>query len=68
MAPRLHHFHVRAVDSVLDPFRRLHISTRRLVVQQYQGVLRHGRRQRFPLPLRGVGLFPYIASSFAGDV
>ena len=68
MAPRLHHFHVRVVDSVLGPFRRVHISTRRHVEQQYQGVLRHGRGQGFPLPFKGVRLFSCITNSFAGDV
>jgi len=48
MASRLHYFHVCLVDYVLDLFRRLNLSTHRLVEQQHQGVLRQGQRQ--PLP------------------
>jgi hypothetical protein len=48
MALRHDHFHVHIVDTVLDLFRHLHIYSRRLGEQYYQGMLRR-RSQRLPL-------------------
>ena len=40
MATRNHHFHVRVVDRVLDPFCRHHLDSYGLVEQRHRGVLR----------------------------
>jgi hypothetical protein len=53
MAPRHHHFHVCFVDCVLDRVGRPHLCTRRLVEQQYQGMLRPGQRFRLHCPYDG---------------
>ena len=68
VAPRDNHFHVRVDDHVLDPFRLLHHSIRRLVEQKCHDVRRQQQLSLLHSP-RGGG-YPYqsLGVSLAVDV
>jgi hypothetical protein len=67
VAPRDHRFHVRVDDHVLDPFRLLHHSIRRLVGQQCHDVRRQQQLSLLRSPRGGGYQYQSLGVSLAVD-